>query len=282
MIPDLSKYEFFQDKEYELIPLKDGKVCRTFCMVTNGVKYLVRINDDFSPRSVKREVDTISYVKSYGGDSIMPKLYYYDEGYNVCVTEYYDGFIDLTKYTPEDQDYALISDYLKQIIKTMQEIKNPSEVSIYELAKKYIDCQTSNGLIEGILSEEQVQIINRFLESIEYFKTGKSTFIHNDISDANLMINPETKEIKLVDFEFAGLGDPLYDITHMILSVNNRYLCTFPDLEEFQKSDVFLFYKLYITLSHYRLDKRFKGIDRKELLEEAYAMIEEIGRRDTL
>ena len=66
-----------------------------------------------------------------------------------------------------------------------------------ETLKKYVDCR-------GRMSEADVRtVFVQIIDAISYFH-NKTGLLHRDLKADNIMIDPETKRIKIIDFGLAG------------------------------------------------------------------------------
>jgi thiamine kinase-like enzyme len=269
---ELKKYDFFKNKSFVLKPLKSGNICRTFCMIDDkGNKYLVRINDIFSPCSVKKEVNTIQYLKSKCDYDWIPKLYFYDDDFNVSVTEFYDNCINLADIDFDDNtiDYKSISKQLLQLINELHSIEDNGKINLYEDMLRELNIQTKNAIKEDILTEEEAIIIYQFYDQIDVFKKIEQCFIHTDISADNLIFNKDLNKLHLIDFEFSRVGDKNYDYAYVIKKLNcNLFYDNLEGINLFKQTNIYKFYDLYFELSWYRYNRSYKGISDELKLNE--------------
>ena len=63
---------------------------------------------------------------------------------------------------------------------------------------------------KNYINDEYLDTKNKFLKYKEYLESQKKVFCHNDSQPSNFIYNG--KELKIVDFEFIGNNDCLYDI----------------------------------------------------------------------
>lgn len=68
-----------------------------------------------------------------------------------------------------------------------------------------------NGSKEGWFDEYEEYIFNK---AIKILSSGKQVILHNDLVEGNLLKVKNT--IKLIDFEYSGLGNPIFDIASFI------------------------------------------------------------------
>jgi len=260
----LSKYEFFKEKEYELKPLKDGNICRTFCMKEkNENKYLVRINDRFSKASVNRELTAINHLNNINIKGInIPKIYYCSEDQEVIVTEFFDNCINLSKLNPDNVDIEFISNEILKISKTVHSIKGYSFPSFYVFIREKIENVTEKAVKKELITKQEQENILAFYDSINYFKKIEPVLIHTDISPDNLIYDKEKRKLYLIDFEFLMYGDKNYDYIHTLKAFEKasipEYMPKISDeIKEFKNTDVYKLYNLYIDLSWYLIDIDF-------------------------
>lgn len=106
-----------------------------------------------------------------------------------------------------DQDLISVSNSLKFLHKlNILNIKITPFEDVYEKFLSII-----NNKSNGWLDKKEEGLFN---SAIKILNSGKQVILHNDLVEGNLLkIN---NEIKLIDFEYSGLGNPIFDIASFI------------------------------------------------------------------
>lgn len=108
-----------------------------------------------------------------------------------------------------------------------------------------------------------------------YFKEDELKVSHNDLGFNNILVNLNTNQIKLIDFEYVTLNHPYFDYAHILLTykLNKKqqaWMFNYLNLNTKQKEKLILFAK-YICLifQNYAKDKIKINLKYK-LLEQKY------------
>lgn len=149
------------------------------------------------------EIKVLKSIENYEYTKKTIKIYE-DESYIYNISEFIDGtnFIDIS-----------INDTLiKKFYKT---IKSLHEIKVTESIKTF-DIFEINNLYQMNYNDQILSILNKRIQKFKVIS-------HNDISKNNTLLTKDNK-VYLIDFEYASLNDPYFDIAHFILkfSLNNN------------------------------------------------------------
>ena len=278
-VPFEIKAEYLDDLQPQVYILreKNGKFQRR-----------IRIISD-RDNTVNTEEKICLLLETYLPDYFYPKVHKKYENIpgigDILITEYKEG-VSLDKYifNLSEMEYPIIIDELFRNLKKMHSIKSSDFFDFTEFKsnnwfdffkfklKKYLKMAVDN----RILKREEIGYITHLLyREQDIFRLDLGSLIHFDIKPANIIWNPENKELSLIDFEMSRYGDILMEFTKgkfTTLLFNNsiyenkiwkplvEYYFSEPyaDIFSSRKSIWYLFYH-YLAHTNYQL-VRFKTV----------------------
>jgi len=186
--------------------LKNGKVNNSFIIndIENKRKYVLRINSLKSNQfniNRRNEVKILNAIKEIG---IAPKIIFSDPEYNFLITEFIDGSeCKSNELTLHDKKT------LKNIINDYQKIKiELPKFDYLEHIRKY----EKKAFDKSIINTQLLKKLKKFYPLIEEFQNENwsTVLCHHDLNPSNII--KTNKGIKIIDWEFAGLGHKKYDL----------------------------------------------------------------------
>lgn len=224
-------------------PVFEGLTNTSFIFMVKGIKYVYRQPGDGTDAIINRKHEKIALelAKEYKFD---PTYLYMDENEGWKISYYISCF--------REPEYTNFEDS-KIIIQTLQQLHN--------LKAKEIDW-TFNPTEEALKLETKIlgktsitmpdfnELKERVLKLYEKTKNDgvEKCFIHGDTYKHNWMITPDSTI--LIDWEYAGLGDPGIDVGYYIVDA----MYSFEEADNFIRaycgntySDVFRFHYLAYT-----------------------------------
>lgn len=174
---------------------------------TNALSNTVILNED---NEVEKIYSTDSFKKHFGNQEkkVLEKLNYkFKDLGNKVIIEYFDNIsFDDSNITDED---------IINVAKSLRELHSLSidglELSPFE--KVYDDFLSEDDEVTNVYPIDGIedQLVT---EAIKILEEGKQVVLHNDVVEGNLLkINGK---IKLIDFEYSGIGNELFDIASFI------------------------------------------------------------------
>ncbi|MBA0215964.1 MULTISPECIES: phosphotransferase family protein [Pectobacterium] len=167
--------------------------------------------------------------------AFIPNYYGYELGNHVFVTEFFPGAISLHEFITQRK--AINQEELSQmaiILATLhndlsEKIKNHSSLNFFNRQPPWImlfgdrdnpqikNSQQHLGPIDALIRQQPD--IPQLLEDLRYTWSG-NTLIHGDIKLVNFIrVDQEkTSTLKLIDWEIADLGDPMWDVAGLLQS----------------------------------------------------------------
>ena len=194
-------------------PLEGGITNLNFIVSDNGQKFVVRLGNDIPEHLVYRSNEILVSKAAYEV-GVSPKLIYNEKG--VLVLEFIES---------KTLDSIGIQKNLKKIIPIMKKIHNelpkflsgqPAIFWVFYVINFYANYLKSNNSIH-------ISIIDSLLQKSLKLETLSSprdiVFGHNDFLAANFL--DDGSKIWVVDWEYGGFNDPLFDIGG--LASNNNF-----------------------------------------------------------
>ncbi len=211
MIDTLKKHPFFNAKKIQsCMRLEHQGYCNeNYLLVVDEIKYIVRklLREDIN-RAFEWEVQSIAWKLG-----ITAKPLVYDEANRFMIFEFLDGI----------HKNILDNHALKLLAVTLEKLHHIK-----------IDAKP----IEPYINNRTYKVLKSF-EIIEKYPK-EYVLCHNDLNPKNILF---TKEIKLIDFEYAGINDKYFDLASVCV--------------EFQLNDVMqkIFIDAYFQGKDFLLDK---------------------------
>lgn len=169
----------------------------------------------------------------------IPDYYGYDPYQNILVTEYFANTKNVHEVTYRDQKLSkthaikmanILASYHFDIT---NEIKKNSSLQFFSKQLPWIlnTSQLLNANPKGITNSVIAEIHKHqdLVKKIEKLATQWETtsLIHGDIKWMNFIVMPNNEDIKLVDWEIADLGDPLWDVAGVFQSYFSAWVLSF-------------------------------------------------------
>ena len=190
-------------------PLSGGLSNHNFVVEDGGGKFVVRIGDDYPLHGVLR-VNEIAASRAAHAAGLSPELVHAEPGALVI------RFIDGKTYGPEDvRDPAKLDRILSLVKRIHSEMPRhfrgpPPLFWVFQVFRDY-----GHTLRQG--NSRMLDELPRLLEAGEFLEAAVGAvdirFTHNDLLAANFIDDGD--RIWLVDWEYAGFGSPLFDLSNI-------------------------------------------------------------------
>lgn len=169
----------------------------------------------------------------------IPEYFGYDPNHHILVTEYFTN----TKNIHEQ--IFLEKEFSAHYAQKMAEVMASYHFDIRPYIDKEPSLQFFNGILPWILNMSNLKDSNpegldhcvvkeihkhpELVRKIDQLATKweKSSLIHGDIKWMNFIVMPDTKDLKLIDWEIADLGDPLWDVAGAFQSYVSSWIMSF-------------------------------------------------------
>jgi CTP:phosphocholine cytidylyltransferase-like protein/thiamine kinase-like enzyme len=203
----------FQMKESEINdirPLKLGMTNKSFLFSLNGKKYICRLPGEGTEQLINRneEYDSIQAVLPL---NISEQIVYIDPKNGIKISEFEDGArtVDINN----DDEVSTCMNMLRKLHSS--DISVPHQFNIEKNMLFYEEICRKN---DAILFEDYSSVRTKMSELLSELKGMDLplTFSHIDPHVDNFIVLPNG-EFKLIDWEYAGMCDPLIDLSMFAL-----------------------------------------------------------------
>lgn len=198
-----------QDDNIDIIPVKKGLTNDSFiCSIKDDEKYVIRIPNVDTSALVNREEEAAVY-SAIQGLHISDEILYLDPTSGIKITKFVDNAHSLDIYNRDELTLAL--DKLKELHHSGLEVQHTFDL------RKTIDKYESLRGNPSLFQNYEFTRAN-MLELLTCINTMNREYClcHIDANCDNFLIT-DTKEVRLIDFEYAGMQDPNLDIAMICL-----------------------------------------------------------------
>lgn len=185
--------------------LKSGMTNKSFLFDVNGNSYICRIPGPGTELLINRRQEAAVY-KTINGLGITERVIYFDPENGYKIAKYYDG---ARNGNPRDRgDIAACMGLLRRFHQCGLTVDHPFDIreriDFYEML-----CKTHG----NILFEDYKEIHSRMTELMDWLDSLKrpQTLSHIDSNFDNFLMLPDGG-VRLIDWEYAGMCDPLIDL----------------------------------------------------------------------
>ena len=194
--------EVLSPDAFIISPLIGGMMNESCIVSSKGKKYVLYVSTEQANEMVDRQLekDNQALVYSLG---ITSKNVYFDVENGVKINEFIEG-----------SSLDKINDYdLKKVAKVMHILHNSSKLSnddYHPFARFEEYEEEANSFIEEA-DNEYLSIRNYLFIHKDYLESQRLVLCHNDAQKSNI-VKSNNDEYFIIDFEFMGNNDPIYDI----------------------------------------------------------------------
>ena len=174
----------------------------TYVIESNDELYTLRILGEYAEEFVNRKMEALN-TKLMENLGVTNKTLYFDITTGVKMSKYIDG-TPLSEMKPEDYPLEKVADLLKKIHGSNELAQN--DYSPFERLEKYEKLLINE---HYKLPKEYLDIKKAFLTYKDYLEGQKKVLCHGDSQPSNFIL---CDKLYIVDFEFVGNCDPIYDI----------------------------------------------------------------------
>ena len=183
-------------------PLVGGMMNESLIVSSKNQKYVLYISTEQANEMVNRELEkeNQSLVYSLG---ITSKNVYFDVQKGIKINEFIEGS-SLDKISSYDINKVAT------LLHTLHDSGLLSKED-YLPFKRFVGYEKEANEFVNSREELYLEIRNELLKNKEYLESQKKVLCHNDAQKSNIIKSIEDKYY-LIDFEFMGNNDPIYDI----------------------------------------------------------------------
>ena len=185
-----------------LSTLVGGMMNESSIVSSNGKKYVLYVSTEQANEMVNRDLekDNQSLVYSLG---ITSKNVYFDTEKGIKINEFIKG-----------SSLDKISDYdLEKVAKLLHVLHGSNKLSQedYQPFKRFIVYENDANSFIKEQDKDYLELRKIIFDNKSYLESQKMVLCHNDAQKSNI-VKSDKNEYFLIDFEFMGNNDPIYDI----------------------------------------------------------------------
>lgn len=196
----------------DIKPMNAGMTNTSYTFKVNGKKYIYRIPGAGAEGLVDRQQEYEAY-KAIRWLDISDKVVYYDKKTGVKISEFIENARNADGMKMKEAIRCLL--FAKHELHDKNKAVN-AKIDIIDMINKY------EQLMGKSKYEDYQEVKAKVISNIRYWKKQphKYCLCHFDLNPDNFMILKSGK-IKLLDWEYAGMNDPIFDLAGWI--VYKRY-----------------------------------------------------------
>lgn len=209
--------ESLKIKENEVIEfsLIGGMTNTNFFLNTGKGKFVARISGKATELFINR--DNEIYNSTITAEKfISPDIVYFDNKSGIKISKYINNAETLSPKTTR-RNFYLIADKVAELHTSNIKFKNKFIIKNEFL--KYLNLINQNNYK---LDESFLQIKDSFLaflDEVEY-SNNKLCPCHNDLVPENFVLNKQSNQLYIIDWEYSGMNDPAWDIASIFYEAN--------------------------------------------------------------
>jgi thiamine kinase len=195
-------------------PIKHGLTNRSWLVATERDRLVVRIsNQSIADLQIDRQSEAaVLQLVAHAG--IGPEVLRADLGHGVLVTRYLGAtWSGLDAQLPENMDR------IAGLLRQLHALDVPASVRVVDLAATvhgYLRTLDERGIRSGLTSQPLRECADETALQLRHGSTP--CLCHNDVHHLNVV---DGAGLRLIDWEYAGVGEPLFDLAS--LCVYHRY-----------------------------------------------------------
>jgi thiamine kinase len=199
----------------DIEPIKHGLTNRSWLVSTDGDRFVVRISDVGSAGALQIDRDSEAIVlQQVARAGIGPQVLRCDPTRGILVTRYLGA-----TWTEQDTQADYNVDRLASLLRRLHAIDVPAGVRAVDLGATvdgYVRTLLERGTHSGLVSSELRECAAE--TAMQLRDDSTPCLCHNDVYYLNIV---GSDPIRLIDWEYAGIGEPLFDLAS--LCVYHRY-----------------------------------------------------------
>jgi thiamine kinase len=190
----------------DIEPIKHGLTNRSWLVSTDADRFVVRISDVESAAALQIDRDSEAIVlRHVARAGIGPQILRCDPARGILATSYLGA-----TWTERDAQADENIDRLARLLRRLHELDVPAGVRTVDLASTvdgYIRTLLERGTHSRLVSPALRECAD---ETAERLRDGSTSCLcHNDVHHLNIV---GSDPISLIDWEYAGVGEPLFDL----------------------------------------------------------------------
>ena len=255
--------EVFHNEGKVIAPLVGGMMNQSYIVSYQNKKYVLYISTEQANEMVDRPLEKANQ-KLIIDLGITSKNFSFDTEKGIKVNEYIEG-------SSLDKADSYDSKKVAKLLKVMHQSEKLSRDD-YQPFKRFVAYEQEAYSFQEKMEDEYDELRSTIFENKDFLESQKLVLCHNDAQKSNIVKSLEDKYY-LIDFEFMGNNDPIYDIATFgngLVSEGyqllNDYFDNKPTTEEKER---YYLWRIFISLQwhnvaivkHYRGEGKTHGFD---------------------
>lgn len=199
----------------DIEPIKHGLTNRSWLVSTDGDRFVVRISDVGSAEELQIDRDSEAVVLQHVARAgIGAQVLRCDPTRGILVTRYLGA-----TWTEQDAQSDYNIDRLASLLRRLHALDVPAGVRAVDLGSTvdgYVRTLLERGTHTGLVSSALRDCADE--TAMQLREDSTPCLCHNDVHHLNVV---GSDPIRLIDWEYAGIGEPLFDLAS--LCVYHRY-----------------------------------------------------------
>jgi thiamine kinase-like enzyme len=198
---------------FDVEPLEGGITNRNYVVTVDGQRYVLRVpGADTELLGIDRANEyRAATVASEAG--VGPEVVAFLPETGCFVTRFVNGIAIPMEHLRSDE-------ILGRVVRSLRAFHAcppvPSSFPVFRIVEQYREIAELRGVAEPAAYDDAHAVADR-IEAAFAVNPSPLTTCHNDLLNANFLMDGD--HVWLVDYEYAGMGDPFFDLGN--LSVNN-------------------------------------------------------------
>ena len=255
--------EVFHNEGKVIVPLVGGMMNQSYIVSYQNKKYVLYISTEQANEMVNRplEKENQKLIIDLG---LTSKNFYFDTEKGIKVNEYLEGS-SLDKIDSYDSKKVAI------LLKAMHQSGKLSRED-YQPFKRFVAYEQEAYSFQEKMEDEYDELRSTIFDKKNFLESQKLVLCHNDAQKSNI-IKCDDGKYYLIDFEFMGNNDPIYDIATFgngLVSEGYQLLNDYFDNKPTKEGqERYYLWRIFISLQwhnvaivkHYRGEGKTHGFD---------------------
>ena len=264
---EINKEELLQNIFHEKVkivsPLVGGMMNQSFIVSAKDRKYVLYISTEQANEMVDRNLEKENQLIVYNL-GLTSKNIYFDTKNGIKVNEYIEG-------SSLDKSASFDSKKVANLLKQLHSSKTLSKED-YHPFERFINYENEALSFQKDFDETYKELRKTLFDNKEFLEKQKLALCHNDAQKSNI-VKDINDRYYLIDFEFMGNNDPIYDIATFgngLVSEGYECLVDYYDGKPTkEQKDRYYLWRIFVSLQwhnvaivkHYRGEGKTHGFD---------------------
>jgi thiamine kinase len=198
----------------DIEPIKHGLTNRSWLVTTDGERVVVRISDASAEELQIDRNSEAAVLQLVARAGIGPDVLRCDPDRGILVTRYLGA-----TWSVRDAHTNENIDRLAGLLRRLHALEVPGSVRTVDLAATvhgYLRTLDERGVRSGLTLQSLRECADKAADQLR--KGSTACLCHNDVHHLNIV---DGDSLRLIDWEYAGIGEPLFDLAS--LCVYHRY-----------------------------------------------------------